>query len=126
MQLAVALDGAPAPIGATTFDPYGQLVKMLLPRAQSIAIYDRMGLPVWLNDGLDSPDLGLDEIEFIKSETFINQAARTVGYGSEGETAFRLPADVPAAQPLPALGVGGAGQAPLTPLEAWMELLFEG
>jgi len=30
---------------------------MLLPRAQSIAIYDRMGLPVWLNDGLDSPEL---------------------------------------------------------------------
>lgn len=57
MQLAEALDGAPAPIGTTTFDPYGQLVKMLLPRAQSIAIYDRMGLPVWLNDGLDSPEL---------------------------------------------------------------------
>ena len=57
MQLAEALDGAPAPIGATTFDPYGQLVKMLLPRAQSIAIYDRMGCPVWLNDGLDSSEL---------------------------------------------------------------------
>ena len=57
MQLAVALDGAPSPIGATSLDPYGQLVKMLLPRAQSIAIYDRMGLPVWLNDGLDSPEL---------------------------------------------------------------------
>ena len=57
MQLAAALDGAPSPIGATTLDPYGQLVKMLLPRAQSIAIYDRMGLPVWLNDGLDCPEL---------------------------------------------------------------------
>ena len=57
MELAVALDGAPAPIGATSFDPYGQLVKMLLPRSQSIAIYDRMGLPVWLNDGVDSPEL---------------------------------------------------------------------
>jgi len=57
MQLAVALDEAPAPLGATTLDPYGQLVKMQLPRAQSIAIYDRMGLPVWLNDGLDSPEL---------------------------------------------------------------------
>jgi diguanylate cyclase (GGDEF)-like protein len=57
MQLAVALDGAPSPIGTTSLDPYGQLVKMLLPRAQSIAIYDRMGLPVWLNDGLDSPEL---------------------------------------------------------------------
>jgi diguanylate cyclase (GGDEF)-like protein len=57
MQLAEALDGAPAPIGATSLDPYGQLMKMLLPRAQSIAIYDRLGLPVWLNDGLDSPEL---------------------------------------------------------------------
>ena len=57
MQLAQALQEAPAPIGATSFDPYGQIVKMLLPRAQSIAIYDRMGLPVWLNDGVDSPEL---------------------------------------------------------------------
>jgi diguanylate cyclase (GGDEF)-like protein len=57
MQLAQALDDAPAPIGATSLDPYGQIVKMLLPRAQSIAIYDRMGLPVWLNDGVDSPEL---------------------------------------------------------------------
>ena len=57
MELAAALDGAPAPIGATSLDPYGQLVKMLLPRSQSIAIYDRMGLPVWLNDGVDSPEL---------------------------------------------------------------------
>ena len=57
MHLAVALDDAPAPVSATSFDPYGQLVKMLLPRAQSIAIYDRMGLPVWLNDGADSPEL---------------------------------------------------------------------
>jgi diguanylate cyclase (GGDEF)-like protein len=36
---------APAPIGATSLDPYGQLVKMLMPRAQSIAIYDRMACP---------------------------------------------------------------------------------
>jgi hypothetical protein len=30
---------------------------MLMPRAQSIAIYDRMGLPVWLSDGHDAPEL---------------------------------------------------------------------
>jgi hypothetical protein len=30
---------------------------MLMPRAQAIAIYDRMGLPVWLNDGVDAPEL---------------------------------------------------------------------
>ena len=43
MQLAEALDDAPAPISATSLDPYGQLIKMLMPRAQSIAIYDRIG-----------------------------------------------------------------------------------
>jgi diguanylate cyclase (GGDEF)-like protein len=57
MTIADALDQAPAPISATSLDPYGQLIKMLMPRAQSIAIYDRMGLPLWLNDGLDSPEL---------------------------------------------------------------------
>jgi diguanylate cyclase (GGDEF)-like protein len=58
MQLAEAIDGDPAvPVAATSFDPYGQIVKMLMPRALSIAIYDRMGLPIWLNEGLDSPEL---------------------------------------------------------------------
>lgn len=59
MQSAEALADAPAPISATSLDPYGQLVKMLMPRAQSIVIYDRLGLPVWLNDGVDAPELHL-------------------------------------------------------------------
>jgi diguanylate cyclase (GGDEF)-like protein len=41
----------------TSLDPYGQLIKMLLPRALSIAIYDRAGLPLWFSDGCDGPDL---------------------------------------------------------------------
>ena len=57
MQLAETLNDATAPINVTSLDPYGQLIKMLMPRAQSIAIYDRIGLPVWLNDGLDAPEL---------------------------------------------------------------------
>ena len=57
MQIAKVLDEAPAPISSTSLDPYGQLIKMLMPRAQSIAIYDRIGFPVWLNDGLDAPEL---------------------------------------------------------------------
>lgn len=57
MQIAEALAEVPAPMSATSLDPYGQLVKMLMPRAQSIVIYDRMGLPVWLNDGVDAPEL---------------------------------------------------------------------
>ena len=57
MQPAEALESSPAPISATSLDPYGQLIRMLMPRAQSIAIYDRMGLPIWLSDGLDAPEL---------------------------------------------------------------------
>jgi diguanylate cyclase (GGDEF)-like protein len=57
MQPAEALNDTPLPIGATSLDPYGQLIKMLMPRAQSIAIYDRMGLPVWMSDGQESPEL---------------------------------------------------------------------
>jgi len=36
MNLAQALEGEPAPISATSLHRYGQLVKMLLPRAQAI------------------------------------------------------------------------------------------
>jgi len=57
MQTAAALSDAPAPIGATSLDPYGQLIRMLMPRAHSIAIYDRMGVPVWLSEGQDVPEL---------------------------------------------------------------------
>ncbi|HEY7641182.1 MAG TPA: GGDEF domain-containing protein [Steroidobacteraceae bacterium] len=42
---------------STSLDPYGQLVKMLMPRASCIAIYDRTGTPLWLSDGCDGPDL---------------------------------------------------------------------
>lgn len=42
---------------STSLDPYGQLIKMLMPRAVCIAIYDRMGMPMWLSDGYDGHDL---------------------------------------------------------------------
>lgn len=42
---------------STSLDPYGQLVKMLMPRATCIAIYDRMSMPLWLSDGYDGHDL---------------------------------------------------------------------
>ncbi|MFO1405938.1 MAG: EAL domain-containing protein [Steroidobacteraceae bacterium] len=47
----------PSPVGATSLDPYGQLIRMLMPRALSITICDRTGLPIWLSDGIDSTDL---------------------------------------------------------------------
>jgi diguanylate cyclase (GGDEF)-like protein len=42
---------------STSLDPYGQLLKMLMPRALCIAIYDRKGMPLWLSDGTEGPDL---------------------------------------------------------------------
>ena len=42
---------------STSLDPYGQLIKMLMPRALCIVIYDRMGMPLWLSDGCEGPDL---------------------------------------------------------------------
>lgn len=57
MQTALALTDAPLAISATSLDPYGQLIKMLLPRAQAIAFYDRMGVCIWESDGVEGPDL---------------------------------------------------------------------
>lgn len=48
-------DTMEAPAPSTSLDPYGQLVKMLMPRALCIAIYDRTGIPLWLSDGCDDP-----------------------------------------------------------------------
>jgi diguanylate cyclase (GGDEF)-like protein len=37
-------------------DPYGQLVKMLLPRALGVGFYDARGAPLWVAPGYDGPD----------------------------------------------------------------------
>lgn len=70
-------------------------------------------------------DEGLAELEFIETDAFVSQAARAVGYGEEGETFFRLPADAPPAEPIPALGRSGADSSAISPFEAWLELLFD-
>ena len=54
MQTAAALTDAPIPLRDFA-DPYGQLIKMLLPRAHAIAIYDRLGVALWASDGFDDP-----------------------------------------------------------------------
>jgi diguanylate cyclase (GGDEF)-like protein len=37
-------------------DPYGQLLRMLMPRALGIGFYDVKGVPLWVDDGYDGPD----------------------------------------------------------------------
>ena len=56
MSAAAVSEVTPTP-RSSTLEPYGQLIRMLMPRAQSIAIYDRMGVPAWMSDGRDVPEL---------------------------------------------------------------------
>ena len=53
--MVAAAQTPPGP--AAGLDPYGQLIRMLLPRAQSIAIYGVGGQTLWASDGQDDPDL---------------------------------------------------------------------
>jgi diguanylate cyclase (GGDEF)-like protein len=39
-----------------SLDPYGQLLRMLVPRASGIAFYDSRGTPLWVSDEYDGPD----------------------------------------------------------------------
>jgi diguanylate cyclase (GGDEF)-like protein len=51
------IDTVTAPAPATSLDPYGQLIKMLMPRAISIGIFDGGGMSLWMSDGVENPDL---------------------------------------------------------------------
>jgi hypothetical protein len=45
-----------------------------------------------------------DEIDFVRSEAFVQQAAREHGYGTDGEQHFRLPDDAGTPPPIHPLG----------------------
>lgn len=69
-------------------------------------------------------EAGYAEIEFIKTDAYLEQAARGLGLGEQGEQSFALPDDAPPAQPIPLLGSPASDGLTSTPLEAWLELLF--
>jgi len=39
-----------------SLDPYGQLLRMLMPRALGIGFYDAKGSPLWVAEGYEGPD----------------------------------------------------------------------
>jgi diguanylate cyclase (GGDEF)-like protein len=47
----------PPTSAAVGLDPYAQLIRMLLPRAQSIAVYGTGGRVLWVSEGQDDPDM---------------------------------------------------------------------
>ena len=67
---------------------------------------------------------GNAEVEFLRSDRFLEQQARVVGYGERGEVPFRLPDEAPSPEPI--VPLGRLAQTPVSgaPLEAWLELLF--
>ncbi len=74
-------------------DPYGQLLRMLMPRAHGIGFYDARGVPLWVAEGYDGPGpapLVAQALERIPSAT----TARIDGFSQEHEGApayvFRL------------------------------------
>jgi diguanylate cyclase (GGDEF)-like protein len=74
-------------------DPYGQLLRMLMPRAVGIGFYDAKGVALWVADGYDGPDptpLIAQALEQIPPAT----TSRIDGFGQEHEGApayvFRL------------------------------------
>jgi diguanylate cyclase (GGDEF)-like protein len=74
-------------------DPYGQLLRMLMPRAVGIGFYDGKGAALWVADGYDGPDptpLIAQALEQVPPAT----TSRIDGFGQEHEGApayvFRL------------------------------------
>ena len=67
---------------------------------------------------------GNAEVEFLRSDRFLEQQARVVGYGERGEQPFRLPEDAPSPEPIVPLGSPADRTVASAPLEAWLELLF--
>jgi cell division protein FtsB len=67
---------------------------------------------------------GNAEVEFLRSDRFLEQQARVVGYGERGERPFRLPEDAPSPEPIVLLGSRADRSIASEPLEAWLELLF--
>jgi diguanylate cyclase (GGDEF)-like protein len=62
--VSLLAEDTPAAAVRAGYAPYGQLVKMLLPNAGSVAIYDVAGELVWRSDGYERPELRklLDEL----------------------------------------------------------------
>jgi diguanylate cyclase (GGDEF)-like protein len=76
---------------STSLDPYGQLIKMLMPRAQCIAIYDRLSTPLWLSDGCDGSDLQqLAEEALNAARSGVSAAEERDGFARswEGDSAY--------------------------------------
>jgi len=74
-------------------DPYGHLLRMLMPRALGIGFYDAKGAPLWVAPGYDGPD-PLPLVQEALARVPPATTARIDGFGQDHEGApayvFRL------------------------------------
>ncbi len=78
-------DGSNAAASATTYAPYSQLIKMLLPRSISVTIFDHAGELAWSSDGYARPEITdlLDE-----HKTDVTRGHGRIYETSSGQAAF--------------------------------------
>ncbi len=72
----------------------------------------------------DRLDAGQRELVLVQTDAFQEMQARSFGMGATGEVVFGLEAGAPAAPPITPLGATPAAEAQLSPLDAWLSLLF--
>jgi hypothetical protein len=93
--------------------------------ADSNALSQRQAQEAAINAQLRAQvEQGRAEIEFIKTEPFLQFEARAVGMGAAGERAFALEPNAPSPPPLIPLGGDRPQTVETTPLEDWLQLLF--
>ena len=68
-------------------------------------------------------ELGRAEVDFVATDAFVEQSARGLGWGADGEVAFALPENAPSAAPVPLLGAELEVIPDHGPLEELLRLL---
>ena len=72
----------------------------------------------------DRLDAGERELVLVQTDAFQAMQARAYGMGATGEVVFGLEQDASPASPITPLGGASNEQAELSPLDAWLILLF--
>lgn len=69
-------------------------------------------------------EAGRLELDYVRSDDFIEWQARAFGLGGPDEQLFRLPEDAPPPDPIVSIGPQEDTAPAKAPFDAWMDLLF--
>ena len=91
MAISAADETIEATALSTSLDPYGQLVRVLMPRASYIAIYDRHQTPLWLSDdhqGTELLQLVEESLSLVQNDFGKSEHRDGFSRGWNGDTAY--------------------------------------